>query len=133
MKSGTEGRGASYAELVANMRHRSRRLHAARAIQEANDLPGDEEILLSGWAIHACHSRAAPRTPQRAVTWIILPPDVITIRGAGANVTVIDGNGIDRVFDIVGQAILSGVTIEHGDSDTTRELAIRKHRKPHAH
>jgi len=40
-------------------------------------------------------------------------------------VTVIDGTGIDRVFDIVGQAILSGVTIEHGDSDTSPGAGIR--------
>ena len=41
---------------------------------------------------------------------------VITVSGAGAASTIIDANGIDRVFRIEGarQAVISGVTITHG-------------------
>jgi hypothetical protein len=43
----------------------------------------------------------------------------VTINGAGARLTKIDGNGIDRVFDVAGAATaehqISGVTITGGD------------------
>jgi hypothetical protein len=39
----------------------------------------------------------------------------VTIKGAGAGNTIIDGNNLDRVFDIHGGTVsISGMTIEHG-------------------
>ena len=39
----------------------------------------------------------------------------VTIKGAGAGTTIIDGNNLDRVFDIHGGTVsISGMTIEHG-------------------
>ena len=38
----------------------------------------------------------------------------ITIAGAGAGATIVDGGGLDRVFEIIGTATLSGMTIRNG-------------------
>ena len=39
----------------------------------------------------------------------------VTIKGAGAGQTIVDGNNLDRVFDIFsGTVSISGLTIEHG-------------------
>jgi len=39
----------------------------------------------------------------------------VTIVGAGALTTIIDANGIDRVFDVAADLDLQGVTIRNGD------------------
>ena len=42
----------------------------------------------------------------------------LTIKGAGPGRTIIDGNNLDRVFDILGGVVtLSGLTVQHGLSD----------------
>jgi len=38
----------------------------------------------------------------------------VTIAGAGPGTTIVDGGGIDRVFEIIGTASISGMTIRHG-------------------
>ena len=39
----------------------------------------------------------------------------VTIKGAGAGLTIIDGNNLDRVFDILGGTVaISKLTIQHG-------------------
>ncbi len=38
----------------------------------------------------------------------------VTIVGAGPGTTIVDGGGIDRVFEIIGTAQISGMTIRHG-------------------
>jgi predicted outer membrane repeat protein len=40
----------------------------------------------------------------------------LTIKGAGASATVVDGAGLDRVFQVLGGAkvVLTGITIQHG-------------------
>lgn len=45
----------------------------------------------------------------------------VTINGAAAATTIIDGGGIDRVFDvgIGGVAVINSVTIRNGDADAT--------------
>jgi uncharacterized repeat protein (TIGR01451 family)/CSLREA domain-containing protein len=50
--------------------------------------------------------------------------DNLTIMGAGSGITIIDGNGLDRIFDIApsGQSItvtLSGLTVRNGSAPTT--------------
>ncbi len=43
----------------------------------------------------------------------------LTIKGAGAGKTVIDGNNLDRVIQVLrGKVSISGVTIRHGLADT---------------
>jgi hypothetical protein len=51
---------------------------------------------------------------------------VITISGAGAATTIIDANGIDRVFSVEGarQAVISGVTITNGSVSSKNGGAI---------
>jgi hypothetical protein len=42
----------------------------------------------------------------------------LTIQGAGPGVTILDGGGIDRVFDIfAATATISGVTIRNGNAE----------------
>ena len=45
----------------------------------------------------------------------------MTINGGGAATTVIDGNGTDRVFEVIGQValILNGVTVTNGNTSTS--------------
>ena len=43
----------------------------------------------------------------------------MTIIGAGAPTTIIDGNGIDRVFDVAAKADIREVTIRNGNAGTT--------------
>lgn len=51
----------------------------------------------------------------------------LTITGSGANNTIIDANGLDRVFDIVSPTpvLISGVTIQGGDSGSRAGGGIR--------
>lgn len=51
--------------------------------------------------------------------------DDLTIQGAGKAVTIISGNGIDRVFDIFDPAQISDVTISDGDAGTDLGGGIR--------
>ncbi len=50
----------------------------------------------------------------------------VTISGANARSTIIDGGGIDRVFEVtsVGDLTLSGVTVRNGDADSANGGAI---------
>ena len=42
----------------------------------------------------------------------------LTLLGAGKTSTIIDGNGIDRVFDVITTATISDVTVSGGDAGT---------------
>lgn len=53
---------------------------------------------------------------------LFVPVNVLTIEGAGTSATIIDGGGIDRVFDVIGSGVfgsadatISGVTIRNGN------------------
>lgn len=50
--------------------------------------------------------------------------DDLTITGAGVGVTIIDGDHLDRVFHIVGEAsvVITGVTIQNGNASTSSGL-----------
>ncbi len=50
----------------------------------------------------------------------------MTINGAGAALTIIDGNGLDRVFDInsLGAITMSGLTIRHGDGSSNPDYQV---------
>src|SRR2546427_7295051 len=67
------------------------------AIQEANALPGPDTIMVPpGTYLLTIEGRDedAPVTGDLDIT------DDVTITGAGADRTILDGNGIDRIFDI---------------------------------
>src|SRR5262245_20015715 len=82
------------------------------AVQEANALPGADTISIpAGSYVLTLGGRAE----DHAVTGDLDVTDALTIVGAGAASTVIDGGGIDRVFDVFAPLAMSGVTIRGGD------------------
>src|SRR3954451_18645297 len=86
------------------------------AIQEANALPGLQLIVIPAGVYML--TRATSREDAGASGDLDVTADV-ELRGAGAQVTVIDGGSHDRVLDIApsGQAIattLSGLTLRNG-------------------
>ncbi len=80
------------------------------AIQEANAHTGADAINLSG--ITYLLSRIGD--DNTALNGDLDITDTVTINGMGANSTSIDGNQIDRVFQITGTVVISGVTIRNG-------------------
>lgn len=84
------------------------------AIQQANAWPGHDFIVVpAGTYVLSLGGRGE----NAAASGDLDITDDLTLRGAGAAVTVIDANGIDRVFDIIGQNTtveISGVTIANG-------------------
>jgi len=89
------------------------------AIQQANFHAGGDTIVL-GARTHTLS--IAGRNEDAAATGDLdVTSGPLTITGAGAGVSIIDGGGIDRVFDVqVGatQVTISGVTIRNGDAGT---------------
>ena len=84
------------------------------AIQEANALPGLDTIVLPAGTITLA---TAGQNEEAALTGDLDITDSLTIRGAGASVTLIDGNGavtIDRVFH-VRQSGSSYITVDFVD------------------
>ena len=86
------------------------------AIMEANATAGAEVIALPGKPFRLSIAGAdedAARTGDLDIT------DDLTIIGAGADSTIIDGGGLDRVIQVlIGTAVdISGVTIQNGSSD----------------
>lgn len=89
------------------------------AIQESNKLAGADIIQLPA----GTYVIAIPGTTGDASGNLDISDDV-TISGAGAQTTIVDGGGIDNVFSIVGiqkTIVVSGVTIQNGSvSPATR-------------
>ena len=87
------------------------------AIQETNALPGDDAIVLPS-GIYTVTIAGAGENAAAAGDLDIR--DNLTITGAGSANTIIDGNRIDRVFDVrtytPRTASLSGLTVRNGDS-----------------
>lgn len=83
------------------------------AIQEANALAGADTIILPG----GTYSLTIPGTGENlAATGDLDITDDLTITGAGAASTLINGNGIDRGLDIFANVAISGVTIQNGNA-----------------
>ena len=81
------------------------------AIQEANAHAGADTINLAG--IPYLLSRSG--SDNTALNGDLDITDTVTINGVGMNSTIIDGNGIgDRIFEITGTVVISGVTIQNG-------------------
>lgn len=74
------------------------------AIQEANALPGSDMILLpaGNWML-----ALSGNGEQLAATGDLDITEDLTIRGVSANQTIIDGLGLDRVFDIRANVIVT--------------------------
>ncbi len=84
------------------------------AIEEANSLPGEDTIYLDAGTYTLS---LAGTGEDRAASGDLDITDSLRIIGAGADRTVIDAAGLDRVFDISGPATkvsLSGITIRGG-------------------
>jgi len=81
------------------------------AIMEANALPGSHTINVpAGLYILTIPGIGEENAAQGDL-------DVtgsVTIVGAGPGTTIVDGGGIDRVFEIIGTASISGMTIRNG-------------------
>src|ERR671915_521416 len=87
------------------------------AIQEANARPGADEIQLPGGTYTL---GIAGQNQNDATSGDLDITDSVTITGSGAGTTIVDGNALDRVFEVAvagGTVALSGLTITDGDAD----------------
>jgi len=90
------------------------------AIQEANALPGPDTITVpAGTYLLTIEGR----DEDAAVTGDLDITDDVTITGAGADLTILDGNGVDRILDIELPAsrvtivvAIAALTIRNGNS-----------------
>jgi hypothetical protein len=94
------------------------KLSLREAISKANANPGADTIVLPAGVYKITLAGAgedANATGDFDIT------DAVTIAGAGAGLTVVDGQQLDRVFDISGDApssmkvVLQGLTVRNGD------------------
>ena len=83
------------------------------AVQQANALAGPDTIILPAGTYTLT---ITGRCEDAAATGDLDITDDLTVTGAGAATTIIDGNGIDRVFDVWAHLNASGVTIRNGDA-----------------
>lgn len=83
------------------------------AIQEANTLPGADVITLPAGTYSISRGGA---NEDNAATGDLDIRGVLTINGAGASTTFIDGADLDRIFQVMPGAnvVISGVTIRNG-------------------
>src|ERR1700757_1679811 len=82
------------------------------AVIAANANPGPDTIVIPAMTITLA---IGGRGEDAAATGDLDLTDDVTISGAGAGSTIIDGGGLDRVFDVrAGTASISGVTIRNG-------------------
>ena len=85
------------------------------AVMEANALAGADTIVLpAGIYILAIAATKHAGAAEGDLDII----DELTITGAGAAATIVDGGGIDRVFKLLPEATveISGVTVRNGNS-----------------
>ena len=84
------------------------------AIMEANALVGDDVIIVPAGTYTLT---IAGSGEDLGATGDLDITDKVTLIGAGADITIIDGNGTDRVFDIAYgvTAVFNYVTITNGD------------------
>lgn len=85
------------------------------AVQETNALPGADLIVLPA-GVYTLTLAGALEDQARFGDLDVR--DDLTLTGAGAGTTVIDGNGLDRVIDAVDfgtEVVISGVTIRNGN------------------
>jgi len=85
------------------------------AIQEANALPGDDDIILPAGVVQLLISGT---DEDAAATGDLDITSNVTITGAGAGVTIIDFNDLDRLFEVFSGATVTirNVTLQDGDA-----------------
>ena len=82
------------------------------AIQAADAKPNADTIILPAGTITLTIAGAGE---NNAATGDLDIHGSVTIKGKGAGVTIVDGNNLDRVFDIFsGKVSIGGLTIQHG-------------------
>src|SRR5437867_4507102 len=83
------------------------------AVQESRALPGGDTIILPSGLYLLTIAGAGNNS---ATSGDLDISEELTITGAGARTTIIDGNGLDRVFDVRNPVpvTMSGVTIRNG-------------------
>jgi CSLREA domain-containing protein len=93
------------------------------AIQEANALLGADVIRLP--AGNYLISRTGSGEDQAATGDLDITSSV-SITGDGAATTIVDGQQLDRVFDVLatGAAVISGVTIQNGSADAGAGIRV---------
>jgi predicted outer membrane repeat protein len=93
--------------------HDNGMLSLRQAIMDANAAPGADTIVVPAGTYTLTRAEA---TEDGGLTGDLEINDSLTISGAGAGATVIDGGGIDRVFQIdSGTVTLSGLTLQGGN------------------
>src|SRR4051812_43601835 len=100
------------------------------AIQEADATPGPDAVVLppGGYRLTGAPSPEAGSVGEReAGNGDLDITEDLTVRGAGADRTTVDGAGLDRVFEIAGQttAVIGDMTVTGGDAnggDTSQEI-----------
>lgn len=86
------------------------------AVQEANGLPGADVILLPAGTYLLTIGGAGE---QAGATGDLDITSSLTINGAGSATTIVDGNAIDRVFEVSGGTIImNDVTVRNGELAT---------------
>lgn len=110
----TPGNGLCVAYLIVNAPFVLPFCTLRAAVEEANSLPGTDLIVLPP----GVYSLTLPGSGEDAgATGDLDITDSLVLVGAGLDQTFIDGNGIDRIFDISDPDItvtVSGLTITNG-------------------
>ena len=94
----------------------------------ANNNPGDDTITLPAGTYTLTLTGAGEDNALTGDLDIDDPLTLLTINGAGARSTIIDGNGTDRIFDLKssnGDLSLSGMTLRNGDAQNNDGGAIQ--------
>ena len=88
------------------------------AIEAANSRPNSDTILLPNGTIKLTIAGA---NEDNAATGDLDIKGNVTIKGKRASTTIVDGNSLDRVFQVLsGRVQISGLTIQHGQADGGR-------------
>ncbi|MBU1137619.1 MAG: hypothetical protein KKA76_01450 [Proteobacteria bacterium] len=88
------------------------------AITYANNNPGSDTIILPAGTYVLSSLLPTTKENNNEQGDLDILGD-LTISGAGAEQTIVDGNGLDRVFDIYGDTVsMSGMTIRNGKAPT---------------
>jgi len=91
------------------------------AVQETNALPGVDAVTLPA----GTYVLTLVGLEEHAVSGDLDVRDALTITGAGAASTVVDGNGTSAVFDVAaGSLALSDMTVQHGLQESGRAGGI---------
>jgi CSLREA domain-containing protein len=82
------------------------------AIQESNALPGDDDVILPA----GTYVLTIPGADEDdGATGDLDVGDAVSVFGAGRDVTIVDGNGLDSVFDFHASGTLLDMTVRKGN------------------